>query len=288
MLNISRILFPVDFSERCLEAASYVGWIARKFGAQITLLHGMHTVEAGPISSRLQTELRKPYVDLIRIDEAALSDFADRALCGVPVTCVVEVGDAAEVITCYAKRNAVDLIVLPTQGLGEFRWLLLGSVTAKVLNDTPCPVWTTVHGEKVHPAEGEIAAIVCGVDIYSDPARIIEAASDMAAAFGGVVRLVHAIGAPEAKSERQLDAGLKRFLLETAREEIEKFQRQVGTKWEVCVQGGTVASVLRDAALHCQADLVVIGRGHLHNHFGRFRTHVGAIVRESPCPVLSL
>jgi hypothetical protein len=35
------------------------------------------------------------------------------------------------------------------------------------------------------------------------------------------------------------------------------------------------------------ADLVVIGRGALQELFGRMRTHVYSIIRETPCPVIS-
>jgi len=45
--------------------------------------------------------------------------------------------------------------------------------------------------------------------------------------------------------------------------------------------------VVRDAALKYGADLVVTGRGKLHATFGRLRTNTYAIIRDSPCPVLS-
>ena len=55
----------------------------------------------------------------------------------------------------WAKANQIDLIMMPTHGYGRFRALLLGSVTAKVLHDADCPVWTAVHREEVmaHPPE---------------------------------------------------------------------------------------------------------------------------------------
>ena len=38
MFNIKRILFPIDFSERCCSAVPFVQSVARRFGAKITLL----------------------------------------------------------------------------------------------------------------------------------------------------------------------------------------------------------------------------------------------------------
>jgi len=37
-----------------------------------------------------------------------------------------------------------------------------------------------------------------------------------------------------------------------------------------------------------EADLVIIGHGRIHGHLGRLRTNSYAIIREAPCPVLSL
>ncbi len=61
-----------------------------------------------------------------------------------------------------------------------------------------------------------------------------------------------------------------------------------GTEWSVYVKGGEVAEVVRKAALQHQSDLVVAGRGHLPEWFGGLRTHAYAVIRHSPCPVLSI
>ena len=43
MLRVSKILFPVDFSERCTAAASQVAAWALHFKAKLTLLHVLET-----------------------------------------------------------------------------------------------------------------------------------------------------------------------------------------------------------------------------------------------------
>jgi nucleotide-binding universal stress UspA family protein len=217
-----------------------------------------------------------------------LAAFAGHAFNGCRHTRVLQIGDAAETITRYAERNEIDLIVMPTHGLGTFRWLLLGSVTAKVLHDSLCPVWTTIHAETLPKQASEIRTIVCGVDLASEPTRVIQAASDLAAQYGAVVRLVHAIYVPEARPGSNMYDGLKSFLFGTAREWIAKHQTEAGTKWEARLESGTVAPVLRNAAVDGHAEIIVIGRGRLQDRFGRFRTNVGAIIREAPCPVLSV
>ena len=39
MLSLSKILIPIDFSERCLRAATYAIPLAERFRSVVTLLH---------------------------------------------------------------------------------------------------------------------------------------------------------------------------------------------------------------------------------------------------------
>jgi hypothetical protein len=78
------------------------------------------------------------------------------------------------------------------------------------------------------------------------------------------------------------------FLFNVAREELAKLQTGAGTNLEAVLEGGDVARVVRRAAEENHADLVVIGRGLIHEQFGRMRTHVYSIIREASCPVISV
>jgi len=51
--------------------------------------------------------------------------------------------------------------MMPTHGLGGFRRFLLGSVTAKVLHDADCPVWTGVHLERAPHSKQLSSGISC-------------------------------------------------------------------------------------------------------------------------------
>jgi nucleotide-binding universal stress UspA family protein len=48
-------------------------------------------------------------------------------------------------------KNILFPVDLPTHGLGAFRRSLIGSITAKVLHDAECPVWTGVHLAQAPP-----------------------------------------------------------------------------------------------------------------------------------------
>jgi hypothetical protein len=78
-------------------------------------------------------------------------------------------GNAALDIVDHAKSERIDLIMMPTHGYGPFRALLLGSVTAKVLHDAECPVWTMIHTDKkvADPADRWRRSL-CAVDITDE------------------------------------------------------------------------------------------------------------------------
>jgi nucleotide-binding universal stress UspA family protein len=115
---------------------------------------------------------------------------------------------------------------------------------------------------------------------------LIRYAVNLASLYKAELRLIHATPAPEVRSASPRDAEFRRNLLAWTRERIGVLQRQAGTDLEMCLEGGSVSAVVRGAALHYKADLVVIGRGKEQKAFGSLRSNSYAIICESPCPVL--
>ena len=78
-------------------------------------------------------------------------------------TVATRVGEAADEILSYARRQAVDLIVIGTHGRGRLAATLLGSVADKVVRGAGCPVMvvrspaprrsTTASGKRPHTHE---------------------------------------------------------------------------------------------------------------------------------------
>jgi len=228
--------------------------------------------------------------DSLREDvQARLATAFTREFAHLPVERVAEVGDPAEVITRFAHTQGIDLIMMPSHGYGPFRSLLLGSVTAKVLHDAQCPVWTGAHMEDP-PVKEHLACrnVLCAVDTTPKAAPLIEWAAQFAKDTGATMRIVHAISGIEGWPERQLDREFEEALRTEARSAIEKVERGVNVQAPLCVAVGDVAGAVREEARRHAADLLVIGRGLLHETFGRLRTHAHGIIRQSPCPVISV
>jgi nucleotide-binding universal stress UspA family protein len=62
----------------------------------------------------------------------------------------------------------------------------------------------------------------------------------------------------------------------------------VGVKPEVHIESADPVGYVREMADEAYADVVVIGRSPDESMFGRLRTHAYAVIRESPCPVISI
>ena len=144
MLAIKHILFPCDFSEQCSLAVPFVSAIAGRFDARVTLL----TVNPPPWAeppAALEAEAALDTRELAIEPQSRLETMLVEEFAGFPVQTVRNSGDPALKITEFAHDNAVDLIMMSTHGYGLFRSLLIGSVTAKVLHDAKCPVWTATR-----------------------------------------------------------------------------------------------------------------------------------------------
>jgi nucleotide-binding universal stress UspA family protein len=208
---------------------------------------------------------------------------------GFHVQRVVEIGEAAEELVGYAHSQGVDLIMMPTHGFGPFRSLLLGSVTSKVLYHARCPVWTAAHVEEA-PQNGHTTPknILCAVDATPKSGALMKWAAEFAKAAGASLRIAHAIGGVQGWPERRLNREFEETVRKDAKQDIARLLESAGVNATPCVAVGDVAGAVREEAVRHAADLVVIGRGSIHEKLGRLRTHAYGIIRQAPCPVISV
>jgi nucleotide-binding universal stress UspA family protein len=289
MSRFERILFPVDFSERSRAAAPFVLSMAQRYKSKVVALHALQPPP--PLYAGMNTVYPEVYdFEGLSADlRVQLEKFAETELPKVDVTCAVEMGDPAAVISEFADSENIGLIMMPTHGYGAFRRALLGSVTAKVLHDARVPVWTAAHApEPSHRAHPQPRYILCALDLKPESRHTLEVALEMGADTKATVELLHI--APEGEIEPMIsESRLHELLVETARSKLVKIQEEAGAAdVQVVLAGGSVANMVRHMAMQKRADLVVIGRGCILQSIGRLRANAYAIIREAPCPVLSV
>jgi nucleotide-binding universal stress UspA family protein len=283
MFSPRRMLFPVDFSQPSEAMAPRVAAVARHFHAGVTLLHVLPT---------------NPVDEHRRLAQEDLSAFGWPYFTGMSTAQAIVEGDPAEAILKYAREQKIDLIMMPTHGFGPFRRFLLGSVTEKVLRDAKCPVWTDAHSEihKGAPGTEVVSAgaddmlpvknVVCAVDLSEESQPALKWAADFAADASAKLTIVHAIARSLPTPELPVDWTPQ--LEEAAREQLAKLQQAVGTHAETRVITGEVAHALHDAVEDVHGDLLVIGRRPDGGGWAHVMDHAYPIVRNAPCPVVSV
>jgi nucleotide-binding universal stress UspA family protein len=290
MFNLRKILFPVDLSERASGASHYLKMLSAAFGAEVEVLHVLEPPEAMSGSPEFSAGMVIATWD--RYKEQAttrLEAFVASELQGLKVRTAIVKGDPAGRIVEHAHQGKADLIVMPTHGYGPFRKFLLGSVTAKVLHDVECPVWTGAHMEEA-PAPDSMAMkrVLCALDLGDRSKAALEWAVEFAEAFGARITAVHAIPTPEASSAAySYDPEFGQRLRETAGQALDDLLDEAGVEAETVLEPGAPAKVIRAAAEQTNADLVVIGRA-AGGLLGRLRANAYDIIRHSACPVVSV
>ncbi len=303
MIEIRRILCPIDFSDHARRALDHAIAIARWYESTVTVLHVFQTPGAefgsGPALSE-PTVLTPVDRDQLLADTSAFAE-TERAS-DVTMEAVVCEGNAAGEILKQATSMKADLLVIGTHGRSGFERLLLGSVAERVLRKASCPVMTVpVRLPDAVPAGPVLyKRILCPVDFSESSLQALKYAMSMAQEADGQLTALHVVE-PEFENTTDMasvafNAGmaLGDFLKEREEALRRRLQEAVAGASEFCTveslmtHGKPWREVLRVAADR-QSELIVMGvqgRGAADLlFFGSTTQHV---VREASCPVLTL
>lgn len=290
MFALKQILFPVDFSERCRGGARYLDALASRFPLKATMVHVLppphYEFSAMEVGGNVLTEFFAGRAAQVRQELATyLADEFSR----LSVDRLLLEGDPARKIVALAHDERADLIVMPSHGYGPFRRFILGSVTAKVLHDAECPVWTGVHMEEApSPEKIEFRHVMAALDLGPQSEKAFRWAAGFAKALGARLSLVHATPSIEGRAGEYFDPEWRDHFAKEARKRLEDVLGKEAESCEVWIEAGDAPKVVCEAAENYKADLLVIARGSAAGRFGRLRTNAYSIIRQSPCPVVSV
>src|SRR5689334_10329594 len=209
-MNIKEIVFPIDFSDRSVEACPYVMALVRRLEAKLTLLNVVENLPTGSIRlDRFHTEDEAELAKRKEKPHEALLAFQSRHLRDISSQLCVLVGDPATSIVIYGGRSRERMIVMPTRGLGPFRKMLLGSVVAKVLHDAQCPVLTGPHLENALDTSQwlKLQRIICAVALDWETDEILKQSADLANQLRTQLIAMHVITPLEEGFLPLIDAG---------------------------------------------------------------------------------
>src|SRR6266478_5779913 len=188
---IRKILFPAAFSPSSAAMAVYVKGAAAIFGAEVTLVHvcDLSSHNGFELFARTPDAIAEEHWNLAK---SKLELFLNSEFPSTKSRRVLLAGDPAALIMEKAKKSRFDLIMMPTHA-GQFRQMLIGSTTTKLLSDADCPVLTMQHAATIAPRSLENGTWICAVELSSDSHRLLLYAREAASAAGAKLSVVHAI-----------------------------------------------------------------------------------------------
>jgi nucleotide-binding universal stress UspA family protein len=284
MFELKKILLPIDFSGGSAAVAPYAKALAEQFRSELLLMHVEHPRRLlGGLRRRAQTDTA-----IQEAFDAELEALSNSEFQGAAVERQVVEGEPAAKIVELAQAQQVDLIMMPTRGCGRYRRFLLGSVTAKVLHDSDCPVWTSVHLEAAIHKQPALRKIACAIDLGPHTEKVLQWASGMATAFRAQLLVLHAAAPLDPLIEEASVPLASVQRMEEAQQKLNDRVHKMKLQAEIEVETGAVSEVIYRHTARFPADLLVIGRHAAPGIAGRLHPHAYAIIRDSPCPVVSI
>ncbi|MGH9258021.1 MAG: universal stress protein [Vicinamibacterales bacterium] len=299
MIELKRILCPVDFSECSRHALRHAAAMAQWYESAITVLY-VHPVV--PVAAAAPGAPAFPPFVVTPADRekllASMRSFAvDEAGSAVSIDFEVVEGPVTPEILDRARTLQSDLIVMGTHGRSGFERLMLGSVTEKVLRKASCPVLSVPPRAHDAPSPPRVKKILCAVDFSECSMNALRFAMSLAQEADAHLAVLHVLELPADAHERlpHLSPGVREYIAAMEDDHRQRLQTVVpDTVRAYCsvetmmVPGKPYREILRVAAEQ-QSDLIVIG---VHGRgvadllfFGSTTQHV---VRRATCPVLTL
>jgi nucleotide-binding universal stress UspA family protein len=178
--------------------------------------------------------------------------------------------------------------MLAARGHGPVRRFLLGSITAKVLHDVSAAVWTGVGTAlSEHAVRIPYQSIVCAMDESTEAEAVLQAAASIASAYRAQLWIVHVVPTPPAYPDVDLAEHTKQ-LTEASQFKLRELKAKLGVDAPHTVIDALLGDGIHQEVIRRKADLLVTGRGHSIGTFSRLWSHLYSIIRDSPCPVLSI
>lgn len=286
-----RVLLATDFSTHAERARDLVADMALPPGSTVQVVHAIEPMQDisafAPmpmleLSDYAERELRKELDTFVKPLQAD-----DRK-----VEPVLPFGRAADVIVAEAEETHADLVVIGSRGRGGVASMILGSVSAEVVDRAPCPVLVartrTLHrillAEDGSPSAALGAALIASLaPLRSLPVRVVSVA-DTGLPYAATMDPL----ASSAAVEAYYDA------LPAFREERERIGRERAAKLRDAgvnatseFREGDAAAELIKAAAQDKSDCIVIGS---RGKTGLTRVALGSVARgvlfHAECSVL--
>ena len=277
MLDQKRILIAVDGSSYSLNAVNYVAFQCRGLKIGVALLYVLPVVSDElvwqiNVNGEFKKSILEKYHEFNRECERMAQDSLEQAK-----DVLVEFGMAPEFISGVPQmwqsgiardilkeaRKGYDAVVVGRRGVSRLETLLLGSVSAKVVQGSDeTPVWVVGDRPSLH---ADSPRMLLAVDPSQNSRKAVEYAAGFAAVNGAEVTLCHVVrhllpGAATAAVELAGEQ-LEKELHETMKDKIQEMFNTYGSVLEAAgVAPEKISTVCRMGSYSRAADILEVAR----------------------------
>jgi len=282
-LEIQNILVATDYSEAAHQALQAAIAIAGNYGSNILLAHASFSSNFAAGEGVIPPEF---LVDQLAEDKQQMQDLvADHpGLTKMHVDTVVEYADPVALIERLVQTNAIDLVVVGSQGLSGLERLALGSVAESIVYNITLPV--LIMGPHAHNEVEPFRSILLATNLSSTGLRPAQYASSLAERFHSQLLVVHVIEEP--LKSLAIQSEIETRLLQDMRSLLPK-DADLSCHPQFRVEHGTPAERIVETARSVNASLLVVGArrvGALADHLPWLT--LSKVIREAGCGVLAI
>lgn len=273
--NIKRIAVPTDFSETANVAIVHAVDIAKRFNAELFLIH---VLETGAYQGIFAPSKKSEYVELEHAQQKLQEDAnkLERET-GLSVAQTVVSGRIYEEIVSAANEAEVDLLVMGTHGTSGWEEFFVGSNAFKVVTQSSSPVLSIQEAA----TKTELDSIILPIDSTPESRQKVKYAAAMAKVFGATIHIASLLTDDEPEIRFDFNKRIKQV--------TDFFDREAIPFTETTLVGSNLATMTMNFAESKGGNLIVMMTEQESNLTGFLMgPFAQQIVNHSKIPVLSI
>jgi nucleotide-binding universal stress UspA family protein len=303
VIEIKRILCPIDFSEYSGHALDYAVAVGGWYGATVTALHVYAEWPAVGMIPGFGPDAMPP-VRLQAVDrEAVLQHMrafvAPHAAGGVAIDVQLqEAPDVHREVLAQAQSRETDLLVVGSHGRSGFEHLLLGSITEKLVRRAACPVMVVPRRIRTDPEHAvHVKQILCPVDFSRGSTAALTMALSLAEEADAHLTLLYVEEMPPELAQHPVFASI----------DVDAVRAEAHAEWlrrlralvpdavkayctvDTAVSEGRASRAILRVAAERATDVIVMGvQGRGGVDMAIFGSNTNEVLRGATCPVLTV
>ena len=273
--KIKRIGVPTDFSETANVAINHAVDIAKRFDAEIFLIH---VLEAGAYQGIFAPSKKTEY-DEIEQAQQKLQEDAHKLEqeTGLNVSQTVVSGRIYEEIVSASNKAGIDLLVMGTHGSSGWEEFFVGSNAFKVVTQSSCPVLSIQE----NATKTELNSIILPIDNTSVSRQKVRHAVTLAKKFDSTVHIAALLTDNQPEIRHEFELKIKQVTDYLEREEV--------PYTETTLTGSNLATMTMNFAESKGGNLIVMMTEQESNLTGFLMgPFAQQVVNHSKIPVLSV